>query len=220
MSIQEQSNYGVREFDLSTARTNKRIDLRADNFAVLRADDDADIRVNSPDNSAIPVRDISGLTIAESGSGTGIERIYISNTSGTGVLRLLTGFGVASGSTSTPSGDTTDVSDRSARELGKARVEDSGGVLIDPAERQQLANQSSVTAFSVSTGGALPSNTVPDNVDVTVLADPDNDANTDVNTDFPLTPGSAISLRVTNTDLITVGFNGTGTDSVSVIYEG
>lgn len=144
--------YGVREFDLSTARTNEKITIRADNFAILTAEDAATIRVNSPDASPIPVREISGLTISGDEGEPGIQRIYLSNNSGTGKLRLLTGFGVASGDTSTPTDDTTDVSDRAARELGKARVEDSGGVLVDPAtdgadtpDLREIANWSAGT---------------------------------------------------------------------------
>jgi hypothetical protein len=137
--------YGVREFDLSTARDNRKVTIKADNFAILSAEDSATIRVNSPDASAIPVREISGLTISGEEGDPGIERIYLSNSSGTGKLRLLTGFGVASGDTSTPTDDTTDVSNRAARELGKARIEDSGGVLIDPFNPDQVSQVSSST---------------------------------------------------------------------------
>jgi hypothetical protein len=242
MSIQDPAPYGVREFDLSVSRANQKITVKADNFAILSAEDSATIRVNSPDAAGIPAREISGLTIAkEEGKGPGIERIYLTNSSGSGKLRLLTGFGVASGSTSTPSDDTTDVSNRAARELGKARIEDSGGVLVDPAtdgssspDKREVsswsagtipttagANQSTVTTFSVSTGGTLPSNSVPDGIGVTIVADPGNAAIVDLNTDIPLPAGSSISdLKVTNTDLLDVAFNGSGSDSVSVIFEG
>jgi hypothetical protein len=221
MSIQDPAPYGVREFDLSVSRANEKITVKADNFAILSAEDSATIRVNSPDAAGIPAREISGLTIAkEEGKGPGIERIYLSNSSGSGKLRLLTGFGVASGSTSTPSDDTTDVSNRAARELGKARLEDSGGVLIDPADKTLFENKGSLTAFSVSSDGQLPSNTVPDGIEVSVIADPSNAATTDLNGDIPLPAGSALDLRIENTDLLDVAFNGSGSDSISVVYEG
>jgi hypothetical protein len=212
--------YGVREFDLSVSRDNRKVTIKADNFAILSAEDSATIRVNSPDASAIPVREISGLTISGEEGDPGIERIYLSNSSGTGKLRLLTGFGVASGDTSTPTDDTTDVSNRSARELGKARIEDSGGVLIDPADKTLFENKGSVTTFSVTSDGQLPSNTVPDGIEVSIIADPTNDAVTDLNGDIPLPAGAALDLRIENTDLLDVTFNGSGSDSISVIYEG
>jgi hypothetical protein len=137
--------YGVREFDLSTARDNRKVTIKADNFAILSAEDSATIRVNSPDASAIPVREISGLTIAGEEGDPGIERIYLSNSSGTGKLRLLTGFGVASGDTSTPTDDTTDVSNRSARELGKARLETKDGTLVSSSNPLPVNGNSSLS---------------------------------------------------------------------------
>jgi hypothetical protein len=234
--------YGVREFDLSTARDNEKVTIKADNFAILSAEDSATIRVNSPDASAIPVREISGLTISGEEGDPGIERIYLSNSSGTGKLRLLTGFGVASGDTSTPTDDTIDVSNRSARELGKARLEESGGTLIDPAtdgtstpDKREVATWTAgtiptdvqedtfttTTSFTHSLSGSLESltsNTVPAGVDVIIQYDP-ADSNTAFVGDpgIKLEPGDAVTLDVTNTDQIQV--NGTNGDTLRVLYE-
>jgi len=134
MSAARQSQYGTRTFDLSEQRNLKRVDIRADQFAILRADDSAEIRINDPQNAPIEAREISSITIPPTeGRENGIERLYISNSAGTGELKLLTGFGGTSGSTDPPSGDEVDITNREAREIGKARMQDSGGVLIDPA---------------------------------------------------------------------------------------
>jgi hypothetical protein len=74
--------------------------------------------------------------------------------------------------------------------------------------------------FSVTSDGQLPSNTVPDGIEVSIIADPTNDAVTDLNGDIPLPAGAALDLRIENTDLLDVTFNGSGSDSISVIYEG
>lgn len=165
MSASTLSNYGVRTFDLSTARTLKRIDIRANQFAILRADDTAEIRINAKDNAAIDAREISSITIPPGEDQEfGIERLYLSNTAGTGELKLLTGFGGTSGSTDPPSGDEVDVTNREAREIGKARMQDSGGVLIDPAtngattpDKREIADISAapvVTDTDSGTGAA------------------------------------------------------------------
>lgn len=124
-------DYGTREFDLSVSRENERIDIRAENIAILRADDTATVRINDPEASGIPVRELSSISIPAKDGKPGINRLYLSNPAGTGTLRLLIGFGGTAGSTDAPSGDQVDVTNRSARELGKARLETKDGVLVD-----------------------------------------------------------------------------------------
>jgi len=93
MSISETDvTYGVREFDLSVARTNERVDIEANNIAILQADDAVTARINSPNNAAVPIRRVSSVTFP-------IHRLYLTNQSGTGVLQILTGFAGASGAT-------------------------------------------------------------------------------------------------------------------------
>jgi hypothetical protein len=247
MSIQDPAPYGVREFDLSVSRANQKITVKADNFAILSAEDSATIRVNSPDAAGIPAREISGLTIAkEEGAGPGIERIYLTNAAGSGKLRLLTGFGVASGSTSTPSDDTTDVSNRAAREIGKARIEDSGGVLVDPAtngastpDKREISswsagtipttaggNQSAVSSGSnatISPGASFSfaSATVPDGVSVSYKAATGNTSEVEVGS-FLLQPGDAIELAVDDVSVPTFSVpSGASSDQeMQYIYEG
>lgn len=242
MSMSTQAPYGVREFDLSTKRENKKITIKADNFAILSAEDSATIRVNSPDASAIPVREISGLTIAGEQGDPGIERIYLSNNAGSGKLRLLTGFGVASGDTSTPTDDTTDVSNREARELGKARLEESGGTLIDPAtdgtsnpDIRELAVQSSLTngqhtvatsgtaealnggtSLSVPNGGALRISALSGNAGSVYVGD----SNVTTGNGYELQPGDQLPepLRINDVSTVFVDADNGG-DSVSWVIE-
>jgi hypothetical protein len=129
----QQINYGIREFDLTEPRDLERVNVRAENIAVLRADDTAQIRINTQQAAPINPRELSGITVPSDDDSPGIERLYISNDPGTGLLRLLIGFGGTAGATETPSRDEVDVANREAREIGKARMQDSGGVLIDPA---------------------------------------------------------------------------------------
>jgi hypothetical protein len=150
VAIRNRTDYGVRQFDLSTARDNVEVVIKADNLAILEAEDNADIRINSPTNSAIPVRSISSISIPPKDDKNGIQRIYLSNPAGTGTLTILSGFAGASGSTSTPSDAATDITDRAARELGKARVEDSAGVLIDPFNPDQVSQVSDSTTTATN----------------------------------------------------------------------
>lgn len=141
MSVSQPAQYGVRTFDLSVPRTLERVNIRADQFAILRADDSVEIRINAKDNAPIDAREVSSISIPPSGDReTGIERLYISNSAGTGKLKILTGFGGTTGDTDQPTGDEVDVTNRPAREIGKARVQDSAGVLVDPATESTLAD--------------------------------------------------------------------------------
>jgi len=137
MSARARPNqYGVREFDLSVSRTNERFRVRADRLNVVRADDSVDLRLGSPTAPAIPLRRLEEIEIP-----SGIEELYLSNNSGTGTLILL--FGIEDVTASVGSAEiegTVDVQDRAAREIGKARVQNSAGVLIDPATNASLTS--------------------------------------------------------------------------------
>lgn len=126
----EPINYGVRSFDLGDERENQRIETNARHLSVLQADDTASIRLGDPGASAIPVRYLETLTLPDL-----INRIYLSNPSGSGKLTLLFGVEEVNSSVTTPEvKGRIDVEDRAAREIGKARLQDSGGVLVDPAQ--------------------------------------------------------------------------------------
>jgi hypothetical protein len=123
-------NYGVREFDLSSTRDNKRIRTSAEHISVLKAEDTATLRLDTVNSAPIPVRFLESLTFPDR-----VSQLYLSNPSGSGKLTLLFGVDDVNSSVTSPEiSGTVDVSDRAAREIGKARLQDSGGVLIDPAK--------------------------------------------------------------------------------------
>jgi hypothetical protein len=136
-------DYGVRSFDLGTARDNKRIPLRGRHLSVLAADAEATIRLGDGQASGIPARKIQSISLPKD-----VENIYLSNPANSGELILLNGL--EGTEASVPSPDSTfDLTDDSARELGKARIQDSGGVLIDPFDQ---SDASAITADDSGTG--------------------------------------------------------------------
>jgi hypothetical protein len=223
MSTAQSIDYGIRSFDLATARDNERVNIRANNLAILDADDAATIRFNDPQNAGIEVRKISSITIPpDDGRESGIERIYLSNPAGSGRLTLLTGFAGASGSTSTPSDDTTDVSDRAAREVGKIRLQDENQTLIKPDNPLTSTRPpaTGVSAFSQSIGSStnLTSQSVPPGYDLVVLADDANGDDVLIDGSFPLQAGSSIDLGVSNADQVTAA-PASGTQTIHAITE-
>ena len=143
--------------------------------------------------------------------------------------------------------DELDLSDRFGREIGKARLQNSDGVLIDPATDNTLGSelprridtwnagtlsvdvQEAETTgvdsfqFELSGGGAesLPSNTVPAGVAVVVQAEPTNTEGLRIgdpaDPTISLAPSGTISYDVTNTNQI--GVEGAEGDAVNVTYE-
>lgn len=216
-------DYGIRSFDLAQSRDNERVNIRADNLAVLDADDEATVRINDPQNAGIDIRKISSITIPpEEPGGSGIERIYLSNPAGSGRLTLLTGFAGASGSTSTPSDDTTDVSSRAAREVGKVRLQDESQTLIKPDNPLPSTRPpaTGVSAFSqpISSSTSLNSQSVPPGYDLVLFADSTNGDDLLVDGAFPLSPGSSLELGVSNADQVTVAPS-SGTQTIYALTE-
>lgn len=222
MSVGTRVDYGIRSFDLSQQRDNERVNIRADNLAVLDADDSATIRINDPQNAEIDVRKISSITIPPKDRENGIQRIYLSNQSGTGRLTFLTGFAGASGSTDTPAGDTTDVSDRAARDVGKVRLEDESQTLIKPDNPLPSTRPpaTGIAAFSqsVSASTSLNTQSVPPGYEAVLYADSANGDDLLVDGSFPLQPGSSLSVGVSNTDQVTVDV-ASGTQTIHALTE-
>lgn len=142
--------------------------------------------------------------------------------------------------------DSLDVSNRSAREIGKARLMDSDGVLIDPATESSLTSvlprqidtwsagtlpvdiqepeTTGVESFTHSLSGSLEtvdSSAVPAGVEVVFQADPDNSGDIQIgstgNPSIVLEPRSTITFDVMNTDQI--GVNGNAGDELNVTHE-
>jgi hypothetical protein len=219
--------YGIREFDLSEARTLKRINTQAESIAVLRADSPATLHIGDQQSSGVEAGEIDVLTLPET-----IGHIYISNNANSGKLRL--GFGLDGTEWTVPgTSDKVDISDRSARELGKARVMDSSGVLIDPATADAQGNWSGLeygedTVTSSGTAQALNGSTslsVPDGAHVSVKALDGNtgtvyigDSNVGTADGFPLDPGQGYNAPVTDVSNIHVDADNGG-DSIRWIVE-
>ena len=136
-----------------------------------------------------------------------------------------------------------DIEDRASREIGKARVQNSAGTLVDPATEDSMTSRqprevaewsagsipnpeyTGVESFSYTLNGGgnepLPSNTVPPGVSIVVQADPENAEGILVgdpqNPVISLAPSGTITYDVTNTDQI--GVNGAENDSVNVTFE-
>jgi hypothetical protein len=147
MSTNRALNYGVRSFDLGNSRTNERVEVRTDEIVVLRADDSVDLRIGDERASPIPLRQLESIKIPD-----GIQHVYLSNSSGTGELVLLFGVsGVDASAGGSEISGTVDVQDRAARELGKTRIEDPSGVLVDPRE---IAGSDPVTDTDSGTGAS------------------------------------------------------------------
>lgn len=122
-------HYGRREFDLSTARTNERVEMHTQHLSIVQADAAATIRLGDPEAAPLPARKLESVTLPEP-----IDRIYISNSAASSGDKLILFSGIDGTTSTTMNPDTAvDVTDDSAREVGKVRVQDSGGVLIDPA---------------------------------------------------------------------------------------
>jgi hypothetical protein len=112
---------------------------------VLAADAEATIRLGDGQASGIPARKIQSISLPKD-----VENIYLSNPANSGELVLLNGL--EGTEASVPSPDSTfDLTDDSARELGKARIMDSGGVLVDPFDQ---SDASAITADDSGTGAA------------------------------------------------------------------
>jgi len=140
------NNYGVRTFDLSVSRENKRIRIRADRLNVVRADDTVDLRIGSPNAPAIPLRRLEEIDIEEE-----VKDLYLSNNAGTGKLVLLFGVGDVTASVGSAEIEgTVDVENRAAREIGKVRHQDSGGVLIDPLAVQEASEVTASTSTATT----------------------------------------------------------------------
>lgn len=126
-----------------------------------------------------------------------------------------------------------DVTDDEAREIGKARMQDSNGVPIDPATSDDVAadqprtvtntvavqhvNYDSVTSFSQSPDQPMQSSAVPPGVEVIVQADADNVDPVYVG-EIALSAGSVFTAQVSNTDKLSV--SGSAGDQIRVFHEG
>ena len=102
-------------------------------------------------------------------------------------------------------------------------VDVSGSVDVDnisdphPRTVPALANHDSLTSFSVSPDQSMPSNAVPDGVEVVIQADGDNVDPVFVG-QIELSPGSVLTLSVTDTDVIDT--SGASGDQINVLFEG
>jgi hypothetical protein len=147
MSASRNLNYGIRKFDLSKPRTNERVEVTTQEIVVLRADDSVEIRIGDQQASPIPLRQLESIKIPD-----GIRQLYLSNSAGTGTLTLLLGIsGVDASAGGSEIEGIVDVDDRASREIGKARVQDPGGTLIDP---RKIAASDPVTDTDSGTGAS------------------------------------------------------------------
>jgi len=123
----------------------------------------------------------------------------------------------------------SDVSDRSARELGKARLEDSSGTLIDPATDSavtseqprsvsELSNTSTVSAEAIDPTNSFSATSVPDGMTARVKASSGNGSAVTVAGAYTLQPGDEVELRVTS--LADIPVSGTSGDEVQAIVPG
>lgn len=196
----------VHKFDLSTARGQgdndpERIRLGdAVSITFAQTPDVAYLRLGSPSNPKFDVRDPERL-----GFDSPPRYAFLQNPSGTGTLRLLAASGEAEVVPNTAIrtfNAAVDVTDRAAREIGKARMQDSAGTLIDPAEK--FVNKTGVAHDQNTGGGALSAQAVDDGHHVGVKALPDNGSEVHVgeagsvttSNGVPLDPGESIELPV------------------------
>lgn len=96
-------------------------------------------------------------------------------------------------------------------DIGAALNADDEVTVHDPAAQ----NHDSVTSFSHDVSNDMPSNAVPEGVEVQFQADPNN-SNTVTVENVVLPAGGTVGLQITNTDVVTTG----GTGTINVIYEG
>jgi len=138
------SLYGIREFDLSVPRDDELLQLPSATYlATLDAPAEAYLRLGSETAKRIDLRELDSIKLDSP-----IGQAYLSNPGNTGTLRLLAGKAGNVEITPEQTIDaieditgtvTTDPTDRAAREIGKIRAQDSGGVLIDPATEPTLS---------------------------------------------------------------------------------
>jgi hypothetical protein len=138
------SLYGIREFDLSDPRDDELLQLPSATYlATLDAPAEAYLRLGSETARRIDLRSLDSIKLDSP-----IGQAYLSNPGNTGTLRLLAGKAGNIEITPEQTIDaieditgtvTTNPTDRAAREIGKIRAQDSGGVLIDPATEPTLS---------------------------------------------------------------------------------
>lgn len=189
--------YGTKTFDLSAARgaPGEMVQVRAINYiGAVSVPDECYIRLGREEGSRIDLRNLDNIMVEP------FDNVWIENPAGAGeVLLTFSTFPISTGGvireiTEITGTTTSNVTDRSARELGKARMQDSGGVLIDPREQEQYAtayaavdlNTAATTTLYAPTGDATVSGVhmahggstadvrleVTDGVSTAVLADP------------------------------------------------
>lgn len=83
-------------------------------------------------------------------------------------------------------------------------------VIHDPESQ----NHNAVTSFTHDVSTAMPSNAVPDGVEVLFQAAADNGQDVQVES-INLPPGGVVSLQITNTDVVTTS----GTGTINVLFE-
>ena len=91
--------------------------------------------------------------------------------------------------------------------------------ISDPHTRriEALENHDSLTSFSVSPDQSMPSNQVPNGVDVVLQADSNNIDPVYVG-QIELSPGGVLTLAVSNTNVIDT--SGAAGDQINVLFEG
>lgn len=152
--------YGVKTFDLSTDRAIE------DDYELIRLPNARSITpVTVPDecylhfgdarSPAVDLREYVGQQFTVQDENRTFGAVYLENPTGaTGTLEIFHGAEVGVQSNPEVSkvqriDQAVDVSNRSGREIGKARLEESGGTLIDPA---QNADGAAATASAAGTG--------------------------------------------------------------------
>lgn len=116
-----------------------------------------------------------------------------------------------------------DITDRQGRQIGKARLMDSGGALIDganpfPVTDAVHGNESNVYTDTLGADGTFAAQAVPDGSAVVYRADPGNVADVTVDGSFPLPPGEHVSLGVDDVSVPAFAFGDAG-DSMHAIVE-
>jgi len=220
----------IREFDLSVDRSQpddfefiRTANARA--IAIVNVSDEAYLRFGAKEAPQIDLRDFDGSTFTRpTGNDDPLGAIYLENPAGSGTLEIFFGQEVETAPTVTIDeidtinnlNDTVDVSDRQGREIGKTRLMDSGGVLIDSGNRLPVdsaqSNQTGVVGDTITPGGtatAFASQNVPAGFSVVVQNDPANSDNVQLADNggiarHVLVPGASFSVAVQNLDEISV----------------
>lgn len=225
-TISHATGLGVKEYDLTESRDNHLIRLpAASTFVVMQCPDVANLSLGDEDTRALDLQDIKQYSTPEGGP---IGQAFLSNPVGSGTLRMLFGHAgdirtddnVVVEDIDSISAD-VNVSDRAAREIGKARIEDSGGVLVDPREQAGYAGDYTTVDLNAATGPQTLYSPTNDAIVTGVhMANPGGTADVKLeitdgaNTAVLDDPGAATAIHFTD-ELRLAG----GTDSVQVNLE-